>query len=99
MTLKDEDGNHTSAGDIQADAVIDQVDEWKIRELVRALCFDTTASNTGSHKGCMVLVMRNLGRFCFCFGCRNHICELMAKLHGIHCLQRIFLWKFQYLLP
>lgn len=36
-------------GEQQADAVVQTLREWKLDECVKALCFDTTAANTGNY--------------------------------------------------
>ena len=77
--LTNEEGKPTSTGLAQSVAATEQMDEWKIREWVRKFVFDTTASNSGVHKGCCVRVMKNLGKVVFLCGCRHHICELVAK--------------------
>ena len=44
--LKNEEGNPSSSGELQADAALEQIDDWELREILRALVFNTTASNT-----------------------------------------------------
>lgn len=38
----------SSSGQRQAEAVIDTLREWNVTDRVKALCFDTTSSNTGN---------------------------------------------------
>ena len=47
MSLVNEEGKPSSTGFVQAEAVWSKVQEWKVARNVAALCFDTTASNTG----------------------------------------------------
>lgn len=35
------------------DVIIETIDDWKLREYVKALSFDTTASNTIEEKECV----------------------------------------------
>ena len=45
-------GKGTSAD--QAAACLKVLDDWKIRDKIRGLVFDTTSSNTGIHKGACI---------------------------------------------
>ena len=74
-----EEGDPTSSGETQAKASLQQIHEWELGEVIRALVFDTTASNTGLWKGAAVRIMKDLGRLVFFLACRHHICELIAK--------------------
>ena len=59
--LVDKEGNPTSTGEAQADAVMEQIGAWGLKENVKALVFDTTASNSGVRKGATVRLMQALG--------------------------------------
>ena len=50
----------SGTGQAQADAVINALKEWGIDDTVRALCFDTTSSNTGRLAGACVLIEQGL---------------------------------------
>lgn len=45
-----------STGEAQASAVFDSLKEWNLVENITAMCFDTTASNTGIRSGACVLL-------------------------------------------
>ena len=60
--LQGEDGGPSSTGEIQFTAVKKSVLIWDIRDHIRALVFDTSASNTGVHRGCCSRLARWLGR-------------------------------------
>lgn len=45
-----------------------------------ALVFDTTASNSGVHKGAANLMEESLGRKLFYLACRHHILELVGAV-------------------
>jgi hypothetical protein len=64
-------------GAAMAHATIQTVREWKLEDRVEALCFDTTASNTGIHSGCCQLIEVELGRPLLYLACRHHIMELI----------------------
>lgn len=53
--------------------------KWKIEDLVEIVCFDTTSSNTGIHRGAAFLLEQKLGRKLLFFPCRHHISELLLK--------------------
>ena len=77
--LVDDDGNPTSTGEAQAGAVIDQLRQWGVADNIVALVFDTTASNTGKHRGATVRIEKFLARPVFYLGCRHHVSELVIK--------------------
>ncbi|KAK4024350.1 hypothetical protein OUZ56_009768 [Daphnia magna] len=68
-----------STGLSQKNAVSDLLSTWKITESVIGLVFDTTASNTGIHRGCATLLEKELGRAIMWLACRHHIYELHVK--------------------
>ena len=77
--MKDEEGNNTSTGLAQFEVVKEQVLLWDVKDQIRSLTFDTTASNTGAHVGTCKRVEEWLGHPVMWFGCRHHVPELMAK--------------------
>ena len=80
-TLTDEEGNPTSTGESQFEACMKLVEEWDIRENICAMCFDTTSSNTGRHRGaCTRLESGYRKDMVFWFGCRHHVIEPIAKV-------------------
>ena len=66
-------------GNEQAAACLTVLDEWKLRDVVQGLVFDTTASNTGIHKGACVLIEEALGRELVNIGCRHHVLEVVLS--------------------
>jgi len=46
----------SGTGEAQASAIKDMLEEWDLCERVGALCFDTTAANTGNKAGACVLL-------------------------------------------
>lgn len=64
-------------GKSQARAVYDALQSWNIEDKVQGMCFDTTASNTGSNEGACVYLEKLLGRDLLHIACRHHILELL----------------------
>ena len=77
--MKDDEGNNTSTGLAQFEVVREQVLLWDVKNQVKSLTFDTTASNTGKHVGTCKRIEEWLGRPVVWFGCRHHVPELIAK--------------------
>jgi hypothetical protein len=67
-----------SKGQTQADATHDLLEAWDLLDNVVALVFDTTASNSGVHKGAAKLIEERLGRKLLYLACRHHILELVV---------------------
>lgn len=66
-------------GEAQAKAIYKCLEEWDFLDNVRAMVFDTTASNTGSINGACILLERQLGRDLLYLACRHHVFELLLK--------------------
>jgi len=62
-----------------ADAIMATLSDWGITDSIRALCFDTTSSNTGRINGACNLVEQQLGRPVLHLACRHHIHEIMLE--------------------
>lgn len=77
--LTNEDGNPTSTGEAQADAVLKNIEDWGVGEDIVAFVFDTTASNSGRVRGATVRLQKALGRPILFLGCRHHVSELLVK--------------------
>ena len=77
--LKDEAGKNTSTGVAQASKVFEELEKWDLVDIVRAMSYDTTASNTGIKNGSCVLLERLLGKELFYLACRKHFHELIGK--------------------
>jgi len=68
-----------------AHAVHSTTQEWGLENLVHAMCFDTTSSNTGLLSGACVILDQLLGRPLLHLGCRHHVLELvLAAAFGMH---------------
>ena len=60
-------------------AVLQLLIDWGIFHRVIALCFVTTASNTGLERGANVLIEQKLGRQCLWLACLHHILDLLME--------------------
>lgn len=69
----------TGTGRAMAGAIIGTIDDWNLRDDVKALSFDTTASNTGQFNGACVLLEKEFGRNLLYLACRHHIHEIMLE--------------------
>jgi len=60
-------------GEVQAAAVVNALKQWGIEARVAAMCFDTTASNTGHRQGAWVLIEQLLSKDLLYLACRHHL--------------------------
>ena len=74
----------SSTGEDQAAEVFRCLQEWSLEDTVRAMCFDTTASNTGRKRGAAIKLEQKLGKKLLYLACRHHIQELSAKAVWTH---------------
>ncbi|KAG7168401.1 hypothetical protein Hamer_G002435, partial [Homarus americanus] len=72
---------HLSSGTgvAQANAVVDTLKDWNVDDQVVAMCFDTTAANTGHVRGACTLIEERLGRNLLYLPCRHHILEVVLR--------------------
>ena len=68
----------SGTGEAQAAAVISCLEKWDITDQVAALCFDTTASNTGHRSGACSIIEQKLDRDLLFLSCRHHVMELIV---------------------
>lgn len=66
-------------GHDQATAVANVLKDMKIVENVKAMCFDTTAANTGRHSGACIRLEQFLEKDLYWIACRHHILELVLS--------------------
>jgi len=67
-----------------AHAAHSAIQEWRLENLVRAMCFDMTSSNTGLLAGACVILEQLIGRPLLHLGCRHHVLELvLAAAFGV----------------
>ncbi|XP_074096106.1 uncharacterized protein LOC141525489 [Cotesia typhae] len=63
----------------QTSAILSTLSEWGIIKYVKAMCFDTTAVNTGIHNGTCKEIEKILGRELIWLSCRHHIFEVVLR--------------------
>ncbi len=68
----------SATGEAQA-VFYEIVKDWCILENVRAMCFDTTISNTGKKSVACALLEQKLNKELLSFACRHHIMELIIS--------------------
>ena len=61
----------------QANAIMTCLDDWGVTNRISALCFDTTATNTGQKAGTSLKLESKMGKNLLHFACRHHIMELI----------------------
>ena len=79
IELRDEDGNPTSTGEAQAEAIFIAVVNWGAADNIVVFNFDTTASNTGPYSGSCIRFNLFLNRPVLYCACRHHVFDLIAK--------------------
>ena len=55
------------------------LDNWKIRDKIQGLVFDTTSSNTGIHRGACVCIEEALDRELVNIACSHHVMEVILS--------------------
>ena len=68
-----------STGNSQAEGVCQTLQEWGIADKVKAMCFDTTSSNTERLNGACVLLENKLDKRMLHLACRQLIHKLLLK--------------------
>ena len=71
------------------EAVFDHLKKLNIQVKIVGMCFDTTYSNTGPHKGACALLEKLLNRELLPLSCRHHTSEVIVSNVFKHCLNEI----------
>ncbi|KAF0311132.1 hypothetical protein FJT64_018018 [Amphibalanus amphitrite] len=77
--MEDEDGKPTSTGSAQFQYVKELIVTWNVKDNLRAVSFDTTASNTGIFCGAATRMEAFLNRRVLWLACRHHVHELVLR--------------------
>jgi len=72
-------------GEAVSNAVVIIVQEWGVESLVKAMCFDTTASNTGRRIGACGVIETRLGKNLLHLACWHHVYEIVVWDVFKHC--------------
>lgn len=76
---------HDGTAVTMAQAVTESIDDWCLRDRIKGLCFDTTASNTGTKGGVCIRLETEIGRQLLNLACRHHISEIvLEKVFSVH---------------
>jgi len=78
-SMKDGNGMPTSTGAAMFEYTKDLIISWDVKDNIRAVCFDTTASNTGCIRGAATRMEVFLDRRVLWLACRHHVCELVQS--------------------
>src|SRR6218665_847930 len=62
-----------------SEAVIDCMDEWGLRDRIKGMCFDTTASNAGTKGGVCLRLQKEIGWELLHLAFGHHISEIMLE--------------------
>ena len=65
-----------STGEDQFLGVMDLIKEYQHTSKTRGICFDTTSSNTGTNKGSVSTISKELDKYFLQIACRHHVTEL-----------------------
>lgn len=62
-----------------AEGVYDLLVDWKVRDKIVGMSFDTTATNTGQYNGTCAILERLLGKSLLWLACNHHVYEIMLR--------------------
>lgn len=70
---------HSAKGAPTADAVFETLVQWEVVDKVEAMCFDTTAANTGYINGACKFLQTRFGRDLLPLACRHHEYDVVLR--------------------
>ncbi|XP_073972974.1 uncharacterized protein [Rhodnius prolixus] len=70
---------NSGSAENQAAAILSTLNQWGIIHYIKAMCFDTTAVNTGIHHGTCKEIEKAIGRELIWLPCRHHIYEIILR--------------------
>ena len=70
---------HDQTAETITQSIVETIYEWRLRDRIKGLCFDTTVSNTGEIGGVCIKLETEIGRPLLNLACRHHMHELMLK--------------------
>ena len=69
----------SNSGKDQKEVVVKELMEWEVMPFLFGLGFDTTSDNTGSKRGAVVLIEKEVGEALIWLACPHHFYELHVK--------------------
>lgn len=75
-----------SSGEKQSATVYECINNWRLTSKIKAMCFDTTSSNTGIYNGATVRLQKLLKENLLHLACRHHIMEITLEKVFYVCL-------------
>ena len=70
-------------GDVKAEGtaavILDALEDWKVKNRIVAMCFDTTVVNTGAKSEVYLRLEMSLGRQLIYLVCRHHMMEIVLE--------------------
>lgn len=79
----EENFNDNENGIVTVEAFYEHVIEWNLLDAIVAICTDTTASNTGTCNGSVVLFQSLTNRKMLYFACRLHEVMISGVFNGL----------------
>ncbi|XP_076060300.1 uncharacterized protein LOC143036625 [Oratosquilla oratoria] len=67
----------SSSGTDQANACLSAINDWGLSHQIKAIVFDTTASNTGLLQGACIKIQEQLQKELVWLACRHHVYEVI----------------------
>ena len=66
----------SASGSYQMERAMRLIEEYDLKLDVIGLCFETTSSNTGIHRGALTRITNEIGHYLLLLACRHHVTEL-----------------------
>ncbi|XP_074101089.1 uncharacterized protein LOC141528769 [Cotesia typhae] len=70
---------NSGSAENQTATILSTLNQWGIISYIKAMCFDTTAVNTGIHHGTYKEIEKALGKELIWLPCRHHIYEIILR--------------------
>lgn len=64
---------------LEAEAIVNAISDWELEDKVIAMCFDTTNTNSGIHKGVITRLPKMLNKKLLALACRHHVAEIVLR--------------------
>lgn len=64
---------------VEANAIVQSIHEWNLRDKIVAMSFDTTNTNSGCRNGVITRLPAMLDKKLLALACRHHVAEIILK--------------------